>query len=177
MKKSELQQIIKEEVRRVLKEFDDEGSGYSYDYKEGDGASPKEIDDTIKFFKKDTFTWNKAGKKDFEQLAIGKNADIKTDQFPTWKKEDFQKVLDAMAYGEKEAGEEIFNNPEIEAALKKIKGYDSIASGKPGDMYIYFRQQQSAIAGAKLLDKLVPGPDYENSIVQDSGMWVIEIES
>lgn len=94
-------------------------------------------------------------------------------------REEIQSVLKEIGtvYGEKEAGEEIFNNPKIEAALKNIKGYESIASGNPGTMYIYFTNKQSAMMGAKLLDKLVPGPNYMDNIVNDEGMWVIEIES
>ena len=94
-------------------------------------------------------------------------------------REEIQKVLKEVGtvFGEKEAAEEIFNNPKIGAALKKIRGYESIASGNPGTVYVYFKQEQSARAGAKILDKMVPGPDYENSIVQDAGSWVIEVES
>jgi len=94
-------------------------------------------------------------------------------------REEIRKVLkeSPMAYGDKEAAGEIFKNPKIEAALKKVKGYESIVSGENHATYVYFKQQQSAIAGAKLLDKLVPGPDYEDSIVNDEGMWVIEVNT
>ena len=161
MKRSQLNKIINEEIRNVLKE----------------GNAPASSEVLSMLAHPDL---KKAMNQLSDQMSPDEYSEIYklyTDLYLKVKEYEGGSITESMAYGEKEAGEEIFNNPKIEAALKKIKGYDSIASGKPGDMYIYFRQQQSAIAGAKLLDKLVPGPDYENSIVQDSGMWVIEIES
>jgi arginyl-tRNA synthetase len=104
---------------------------------------------------------------------------MKKSEFRSLIREEIQSVLKEIGtvYGEKEAGEEIFNNPKIEAALKKIRGYESIASGKPGTMYVYFKNEASAKQGAELLDKLVPGPNYMDNVVNDEGMWVIEIES
>ena len=190
MKKTELQLLIREEIRKVLNEAYVPNNVLDYAKHRGITSLVKKV-----------AGWaEKSGQKIKGGTAIGKDygtlildltyqggeirinidtEEVKLNGQSITDTRSFKKALElqeSMAYGEKEAGEEIFNNPKIEAALKKIKGYDSIASGKPGDMYVYFRQRQSAITGAKLLDKLVPGPDYENSIVQDSGMWVIEIE-
>ena len=81
----------------LLREFDDEeGSGFSYEYQEGPGASPQEIARTIKQFKSDMFTWNKLAKNDFYSMAQGDSADIKSDYYPEWKRSDFEQVIDAL---------------------------------------------------------------------------------
>jgi hypothetical protein len=83
----------------ILKE-DEEDSGWEHldniEYKEGAGASEKEIQDAIDFYKSHEFGWKYGAKKDFERLAQGGMADIKADTYPTWKKEDFTTVLNAM---------------------------------------------------------------------------------
>ena len=94
-----------------LNEYDEEGSGYSYEYKEGPGASPKEIADTIKQYQKDKFTWEKLAKNDFYSMADGESADIKSEYYPQWKKSDFQQVIDALEGG----STSIKENEEIEA--------------------------------------------------------------
>lgn len=79
----------------LLKESidDEEGSGYSYEYKEGPGASAQELARTIKQFQSDKFTWEKLAKNDFYAMAQGQAADIKSDYYPDWKKSDFEKVI------------------------------------------------------------------------------------
>jgi hypothetical protein len=84
----------------LLREFDDEeGSGFSYEYQEGPGASPQEIARVIKQFQSDTFTWNKLAKNDFYSMAQGESADIKSDYYPNWKKSDFEQVIAALEGG------------------------------------------------------------------------------
>ena len=78
---------------------DEEGSGFSYEYQEGPGASPQEIARTIKQFKSDMFTWNKRAKNDFYSMAQGQSADIKSDYYPEWKRSDFEQVIAALEGG------------------------------------------------------------------------------
>ena len=94
-----------DELEKELKKFkleegyedEEEGSGYSYsEYKEGDGASEKEIQGNIDHYKKNPFVWKMQAKKDFEAMAAGESADIKDEHYPEWKKEDFVKVLTAL---------------------------------------------------------------------------------
>jgi len=75
---------------------EEEGSGYSYEYKEGNGASEKEIQGNIDHYKKNPLIWKMQAKKDFENMAAGKSADTKTEHYPEWKKEDFKEVLKAL---------------------------------------------------------------------------------
>ena len=78
--------------------WDEEGSGYSYgEYKEGPGASEKEIQGNIDHYKKNPLVWKMQAKKDFEAMAAGESADIKDEHYPEWKKEDFIKVLTALS--------------------------------------------------------------------------------
>lgn len=78
-------------------ENEEEGSGYSYgEYKEGNGATPEEIQGRIDFYQKKPDVWSMVAKKDFEAMANGKSADIKDEYYPEWKKEDFVKVLNAF---------------------------------------------------------------------------------
>ena len=80
-------------------EEDEEDSGYlNRKYKEGEaGASEEEIKNVIAFYKKNPKIWEMAGKKAFEEMAEGKgDPDVKDNRYPEWKKEDFQKVLDAL---------------------------------------------------------------------------------
>ena len=99
----------------IIKEnYDDDSSGYSYEYKEGPGANPQEIANTIKQYKKDKFTWEKLAKNDFYSMAQGKSADIKSEYYPEWKKEDFQTVIDALESSslnedKNDTGEELAN--------------------------------------------------------------------
>ena len=79
-----------------VNEYEEEGSGYSYEYKEGKGADPKEITDIINRYQEDKFTWNRMVRNDFESMADGESADIKSEYYPDWKKSDFQKVIDAL---------------------------------------------------------------------------------
>jgi hypothetical protein len=94
-----MQQLAGIITESQLNEYDEEGSGYSYEYKEGPGASPKEIADTIKQYQKDKFTWEKLAKKNFYSMADGESADIKSEYYPQWKKSDFQQVIDALEGG------------------------------------------------------------------------------
>lgn len=79
-----------------INEYEEEGSGYSYEYEEGKGADPKEITDIINRYLEDKFTWNRMVRNDFESMADGESADIKSEYYPDWKKSDFQKVIDAL---------------------------------------------------------------------------------
>ena len=125
----------------LLREFDDEGSGYSYEYQEGPGASPQEIARTIKQFQSDKFTWEKLAKNDFYAMAQGNAADIKSDYYPDWKKSDFEQVINAIEgstslneafaansklanalnFLKKNAGTIYDDNPEIMSALEAVR--------------------------------------------------------
>jgi hypothetical protein len=82
----------------LLKESidDEEGSGFSYEYQEGPGASPQEIARAIKNFQANRNAWEKLAKKDYYLLAQGENADIKSDYYPEWKRSDFEQVIAAL---------------------------------------------------------------------------------
>ena len=88
---------LEAELAEGLYEAKEEGSGYSYgEYKEGDGASEKEIQGNIDHYKKNPLVWKTQAKKDFKAMAAGESADIKDEYYPKWKKEDFIKVLTAL---------------------------------------------------------------------------------
>jgi len=105
----------------LLKEFDDEeGSGFSYEYKEGPGASPQEIARTIKQFQSDTFTWNKLAKNDFYSMAQGQSADIKSDYYPEWKRSDFEQVIAALEGGSTSMNEAIGQDNDYKKAALEL---------------------------------------------------------
>jgi hypothetical protein len=79
-----------------------------------------------------------------------------------------------MAYGEGEAAKEIFDNPKIERGLKRLSGYESIARGETEEsVYIYFTNESGARLAVKLLEKMIPGPNYE--YYEEDGMFVIAV--
>ena len=99
-------------------EDEEEGSGYSYgEYKEGDGASEKEIQGNIDHYKKNPLVWKMQAKKDFEAMAAGESADIKDEHYPEWKKEDFVKVLTALDESPNMSEDDV-NEPGKEATLE-----------------------------------------------------------
>ena len=98
-------------------EDDEEGSGYSYgEYKEGNGASEKEIQGNIDHYKKNPLIWKMQAKKDFEAMADGESADIKDEHYPEWKKEDFIKVLTALGESPNMSEDDV-NEPGINPRL------------------------------------------------------------
>jgi hypothetical protein len=80
----------------LLKEYEEEPAWSSQDYEEGPGATEEEIQRVVDFYMNDRYRWDMLAKEDFERLKKGYSADIKMDTYPTWKKEDFQTVLDMM---------------------------------------------------------------------------------
>jgi hypothetical protein len=103
----------------LLKEYDDEeGSGYSYNYEEGSGASDEELSKVISRFKSDKSSWEKLAKNDFYSLAQGESADIKTDYYPEWKKSDFQKVISAVDGASASIEEDKIRKPRFENKIK-----------------------------------------------------------
>ena len=87
---------LEAELAEGLYEAKEEGSGYSYKYKEGKGASEEEIQGNIDHYKKNPVVWKMLSKKDFEAMAKGEAADVKNEHYPEWKKEDFVEVLTAL---------------------------------------------------------------------------------
>lgn len=96
--KKQINEVLRmQKLAGIIKEnYEDDFSGYSYEYKEGQGASPQDIASAIKQYQSDKFTWEKLAKNDFYAMAQGEAADIKSEYYPEWKKEDFQKVINAV---------------------------------------------------------------------------------
>jgi hypothetical protein len=115
-------------------EDEEEGSGYSYEYKEGDGASEKEIQGNIDHYKKNPLIWKMQAKKDFENMAAGESADTKTEHYPEWKKEDFEKVLKALAESPNMSEDDV-NEPGIDPRRTTTTDYDSSAKQKEDGTY------------------------------------------
>ena len=97
-------------------------------------------------------------------------------------KEEVRSVLreeKQMSYGEKEAIKMIWDDPggKIESELKKIRGYESTVQGEPRGrvLYIYFTNKPAAIKGSRLLQHLVPGPEYK--IRTEVGSYSIQIKA
>ena len=79
-----------------------------------------------------------------------------------------------MAYGDGEAAKEIFDNPKIERELKRMRGYESIARGETEEsVYIYFTNESGAKLAVKVLETMLPGPNYE--YYEEDGMFVIAV--
>ncbi len=79
-----------------------------------------------------------------------------------------------MAYGDGEAAKEIFDNSKIESGLKRVRGYESIARGETEEsVYIYFTNESGARLAVKVLEKMLPGPNYE--YYEEDGMFVIAV--
>lgn len=93
---------------------DEEGSGYSYEYQEGPGASPQEIARAIKQFQSDKFTWEKLAKNDYYAMAQGNAADIKSEYYPNWKMSDFKQVINAIEGGSSSLNEAAEKDIEID---------------------------------------------------------------
>jgi hypothetical protein len=85
-----------QELAGLLKEYEEESAWFSQEYEEGPGATEEEIEDVINFYSKDRYRWDMLAKEDFERLSQGYDADIKMNNYPAWKKEDFEKVLNRM---------------------------------------------------------------------------------
>ena len=85
-----------QELAGLLKEYEEESAWPSQEYEEGPGATEEEIEDVINFYSNDRYRWDMLAKEDFERLSQGYDADIKMNNYPTWKKEDFEKVLNRM---------------------------------------------------------------------------------
>lgn len=165
MKKSELRSLVREELKNVMKEGDTYRRIKSDINETWDDL--KTVENDLYNFLENTF--DSGGTEDLKNCI---NAIIKAvnKAKPLLTKD--------KVYGEWEAAAKISNDSNIEAVLKKVKGYESIVSGgMPGTAFVYFGDKQSAIAGAKVLKKMVPGPDYENNIVNKDGIWVIQIKA
>ena len=170
----------------LLREFDDEeGSGYSYDYQEGPGASPQEIARTIKNFQSDMYTWNKLAKNDFYSMAQGDSADIKTDYYPEWKRSDFEQVIAALEGGSTSMNEAKNKEKDIEIDIDsadqitlKGKELDSDKLGtnkkyrdlilKAPDKAFMYKGKPASITAVDLNDGSVDEPKIYLTIINES---------
>jgi hypothetical protein len=170
----------------LLREFDDEeGSGYSYDYQEGPGASPQEIARTIKQFQSDMSIWNKMAKNDFYSMAQGDSADIKTDYYPEWKRSDFEQVIAALEGGSTSMNEAKNKEKDIEIDIDsaeqitlKGKELDSDKLGtnkkyrdlilKAPDKAFMYKGKPASITAVDLNDGSVDEPKIYLTIINES---------
>lgn len=125
--------------------------------------NPNEIEKAV-MAKWDTLPDYVASNKEFQDaLTTGKGlreTDIKMVDL----------VKEVMAYGEEEAIKMIWDDPggKIESKLKGINGYKGIdlidpmaKAYPPSGIHIYFTNKPAAIKGSRLLQHLVPGPEYK----------------
>jgi len=164
---------------------DEEGSGYSYDYQEGPGASPQEIARTIKQFQSDMYIWNKLAKNDFYSMAQGDSADIKTDYYPEWKRSDFEQVIAALEGGSTSMNEAKNKEKDIEIDIDsaeqitlKGKELDSDKLGtnkkyrdlilKAPDKAFMYKGKPASITAVDLNDGSVDEPKIYLTIINES---------
>jgi len=181
MKKSELQQIIKEEIRKVLSE-----ASAPAEAQEFANAAKKKFKDAllgVDYFKSsgrtivtahvDIKKWTIADKYWANKYTktLGNNTfEFATRPHPAsaFKKADMSgtEVLSEesyISYGEQEAIDMIMSDKEIENKLKKLPGFTRIIGLSEDELRIVFSGktgQVGAALAAEYLDEKIPGPDY-----------------
>lgn len=144
MKKSQIQQVIREEIKKALNEN-------APTQLMSIPVVAKAVNDVIHVLKRIDIDGETM---QYILREVGMDDQMKS-QLSSMNEDD------GMAYGEQEAIDELNTNKQLQALLKRIPGFVRMVGLTDDKLMIAFETEEGAIKAADMLDVKLPGPLYQ----------------